>query len=427
MYRKANKAKMILSTLPPWLKAIINARVAEATHHTRTAPTLKELWDFVEQGFHEYDPSRGDEGWRALTPRVVKGQVTLIDLEDFYARWQRLLPLSNETRPHVIREQLLSKLPWIKATVVKQEAKNSQDSYVVDFSGLDPSPGRAQFKKELRKYSAQRCTSVPEIVSFSGPGVIVDCKDPSLQEWILQLNNTPHTRGYTMKVEQRRPRLKPAEIYALAHKSVSEREPLERLNKGDKMTVTYTHRPSHNRTAVNAVNAEATADPNTSEPADTSVNAVGHPKPPKKKPVDPGPKPPPTFGYHVPNIGKHVNKRRWTCLGLIGVPPIPQFGRVSLILRAMTLIGTLQVSLKVVSLRVAIRVAIRVAVVIRVVVVIRVAAAARAIKEAKERRTGADVGRSAQRRPLRKKKPSGTPVHYRGSRSIESHEGAYSD
>ena len=71
----------------------------------------------------------------------------------------------------------------------------------------------------------------------------------------------------------------------------------------------------------------------------------------------------------------------------------------------MTLIETLRVSLKVVSLRVAIRVA----VVIRVVVVIRVAAA-RAIKEARERRTGADVGRSAQRRPLRKKKTSGTPV-----------------
>ena len=226
---------------------------------------------------------------------MVKGQVTLIDLEDFYARWQRLLPLSNETRPHVIREQLLSKLPWIKEKVVKQEAKNSPDSYVVDFSGLDPSPGRAPFEKELRKYTAQACTTVPEIVSYSGPGVIVDCKDPALQEWILKLNNTPHTRGYTMKVEQRRPRLKPAEIYALAHKSVSEREALERLNKGHKTTVTYTHRPSHNKTAVHAVNAEATADPDTSEPADTSVNAVGHSKPPAKKPVDPGAKPPPTF------------------------------------------------------------------------------------------------------------------------------------
>ena len=69
--------------------------------------------------------------------------MTLIDLEDFYARSQRLLPLSNETRPHVIWEQLLSEPPWIKEKVVKQEAKNSPDSYVVDFSGLDPSLGRA--------------------------------------------------------------------------------------------------------------------------------------------------------------------------------------------------------------------------------------------------------------------------------------------
>ena len=247
IYRKANEAKMILSTLPPWLKGIINARVAEVTHHTRTASTLKELWTFLEQRFHRYDPSRADDKWRALTPRVVKGQVTLIDLEDLYGRWQRLLPLSNETRPHVIREQLLSKLPWIKEKVVKQEAKNSPDSYVVHFSGLDPSPGRTPFQKELRRYSAQRYTTVPEIVSYFGPGVIVDCKDPYLQEWILQLNNTPHTRGYTMKVQQRRPPLKPEEIYALAHKSVSEREALERLNKRDKTTVTYTHRPSHNR------------------------------------------------------------------------------------------------------------------------------------------------------------------------------------
>ena len=125
----------------------------------------------------------------------------------------------------------------------------------------------------------------------------------------MKLNNTPHTRGYTMKVEQRRPRLKPAEIYALAHKSVSEREALERLNKGDKTTVTYTHRPSHKKTAVNAVDAEATTDPNISEPADTSVNAVGHPKPPAKKPVDPGAKPPPTFW--VP-CSKHWKTRKQT-------------------------------------------------------------------------------------------------------------------
>ena len=74
IYRKVHEAKPILSTLPRWLKAIINARVAEATHQPRTAPTLKELWDFLEQPFHEYDPSRADERWRALTPRVLKGK-----------------------------------------------------------------------------------------------------------------------------------------------------------------------------------------------------------------------------------------------------------------------------------------------------------------------------------------------------------------
>ena len=153
-YRKANEVCMTLSTLPPWLRRIINTRVAEAPQHTRTPPTLKELWDFLEQHLHEYDPSRADERWRALTPGMVKGHVTLTDLEDFYARWRLLLPLTNETRPHVIWQQLLSKLAWIKEKVVKQGAKNSQDSYVVDFSGLDPSPGRALFENELRKYSA---------------------------------------------------------------------------------------------------------------------------------------------------------------------------------------------------------------------------------------------------------------------------------
>ena len=54
-------------------------------------------------------------------------------------------------------------------------------------------------------------------------------------------------------------------------------------------------------------------------------------------------------------------------------------------------------------------VVIRVAVAPIVVVVIRVQAS-RAIKEEKKRRTGADVGRSAQRSPLRKKQTSGTPL-----------------
>ena len=51
-YRRAIEARMILSTLPPWLKGIIDTRVAEATQHTQTAPTLKELWVFWEQRFH---------------------------------------------------------------------------------------------------------------------------------------------------------------------------------------------------------------------------------------------------------------------------------------------------------------------------------------------------------------------------------------
>ena len=51
---------MILSTLPPWRKGIINTRIAEATQHTPRAPSLKELWDFLEHRFNECDPSRAD-------------------------------------------------------------------------------------------------------------------------------------------------------------------------------------------------------------------------------------------------------------------------------------------------------------------------------------------------------------------------------
>ena len=256
--------------------------------------------------------------------------------------------------------------------------------------------GRAPFENELRRYSAQCCTTVREIVSYSGPGMIVDCKDPYLQDWILKLNNTPQTRGYTMKVEQRRPLLKPDEIYSLAHENFSEREALERLNKGDTTTVTYTHRPSHNKTAVNAVNADATA-------TLTPQNPLTPPSTPwvtlnlrRRKPSTPGLKCHLRFGLRVPNIGKHINKRRWTCLGLIGVPPIAPFGRVSLILHAMTLIGALRVSVRVLSLRMV--VALRAAVAVRV-------AAATAIREERERRTGAAIGRSAQRRPFERRNP----------------------
>ena len=54
--------------------------------------------------------------------------MSLIDLEEFWTPWQHLLPLRNESRPNVIREQVLSKLSWITEKVVEQEAKNSQGS-----------------------------------------------------------------------------------------------------------------------------------------------------------------------------------------------------------------------------------------------------------------------------------------------------------
>ena len=91
--------------------------------------------------------------------------------------------------------------------------------------------------------------------------------------------------------------------------------------------MTYTHRPSHNKTAVNAGNVDAMADPNTAKPADTSVNAMGHPKPLAKKTADPGPKPPPSFWVPCSKHGKtrkhtemdyHIdwgvtNSTLWTC------------------------------------------------------------------------------------------------------------------
>ena len=147
--RKVNKARMIFSTLQPWLKRIINTRVAEGTQHQQTAPTLQEFFKFVEHCFHEYDPSGADERWPALSPRVVKGQVSLIDLEEFHTRWQCLLALRNEIRPQIIPEQLLSTLLWIKEGVVDKEAKNGHGSSMVDSSGLHLSPGRARFDKEL--------------------------------------------------------------------------------------------------------------------------------------------------------------------------------------------------------------------------------------------------------------------------------------
>ena len=229
--------------------------------------------------------------------------------------------------------------------------------------------------------------------------MIVDCKDPYLREWVLQLNNTPHTNGYTMTVEQRRPRLKPEDIYALAHKDVSDREALDGLKPGDTTTVTYTHRPSPHKTAVNAVNA----DWNTAEPTDTSVNAVGHPKPRANQTADPGLNrhlPIHPFRPGVPNISSTVEKRKSTTI-LIGVSEIALFGCVDPIPHAMTPIGqflgnTIRpsnwVSLRVVNLKVVVA--------IRMVVAVTTQGA---IKGEKERCIRADVGRSARRIHLRKK------------------------
>ena len=70
---------MIFSSLLPRPKWIIINRAAEGPQRQPTAPTLKGLWDFMEHRFHEYDFSRADERWQALTPRVVKGQVSPLD------------------------------------------------------------------------------------------------------------------------------------------------------------------------------------------------------------------------------------------------------------------------------------------------------------------------------------------------------------
>ena len=45
--------------------------------------------------------------------------------------------------------------------------------------------------------------------------MIVDCKDEYLMAGVLGFNNSPHANGYTMKVEQRRPRLDPDAIHNL--------------------------------------------------------------------------------------------------------------------------------------------------------------------------------------------------------------------
>ena len=128
----------------------------------------------------------------------------------------------------------------------------------------------------------------------------------------MKLNNTPQTNGYTMKVDEHRPFLKPEDIYALAHKDVSKRKALDRLNRGHKTTVTYTDCPTPHHTAVNEVNADAPAKQNTAEPTDNFFNAVGHPKHLAKKAAYPGSKPPPSNELVLAPCCKHWKKGRQT-------------------------------------------------------------------------------------------------------------------
>ena len=76
--------------------------------------------------------------------------------------------------------------------------------------------------------------------------------------------------------------------------------------------MTYTHRPCPYKTAVNAVNADATANLNNAEPTDASINSAGHPKSPTKKTADPGPKPSASNQAVWVPCSKHWKKRKQT-------------------------------------------------------------------------------------------------------------------
>ena len=214
-----------------------------------------------------------------------------------------------------------------------------------------------------------------------------------------------------MKVEQRKARLKAEDIYGLAHKEISRR------GKLSSASIKETRRRCPTVIAIPIIKPRLMRLMRMLRRTLTPPNPLTPPSKlwvtlnlRRRKPSTPGLNRHLHFGFRVPNIGNNVNKRIWTTI-LIGVSPIATFGRVSLVLHAMTPIGLFRASLKVVSLGVVV-VATRVAVAVRLVVAIRVVAA-RAIKEGKERRTGADVDRSAQSSPLRRKKPSDTPLTLR--------------
>ena len=114
---------------------------------------------------------------------------------------------------------------------------------------------------------------------------------------VLELNSTPHTNGYTMKVDQRKPRLKHDEKYALAYKDILKRKALEHPHPGDKTAVTWTKRSSPQETAVNAFNSHSTANaaPTERKTVNPNTEFLTHAnKSPNPCSSSPMPKPPPS-------------------------------------------------------------------------------------------------------------------------------------
>ena len=116
-----------------------------------------------------------------------------IDLQQFCTGWQCLLSLSGETRPYIIREELLSRLPWIKEKVAEKEAKATLTTIVVEFGELDPLPGLSQFENKLTKFCITSSLTSPTFLHYLGPGVAVDCKDGWTMAKLLGLTNTAQT------------------------------------------------------------------------------------------------------------------------------------------------------------------------------------------------------------------------------------------
>ena len=73
-FTKAKEARMILSTLPPWLKGIINTRVAKVSQQTRMAPTFKELLYFWNNASKSMTPQGPMNGGKPSPPGWLEGK-----------------------------------------------------------------------------------------------------------------------------------------------------------------------------------------------------------------------------------------------------------------------------------------------------------------------------------------------------------------